>query len=494
MAITQLLAEYLISGFSVILPELKTRLNDKTTSDFWPASILSLLLCSTILTFARVSDMYGGYPVFMFAVAWLCVWSLLAGVSNSTVFLDICRAMQGLAIAAYTPSSYALIGTIYPTGPRRNLVLGIYGACAPLGFFAGICTSAALPPTAWQWYFWIAATLAMLAFVMAYLSVPSDRSDRLSLDLQMDWAGAVTITSGLVLVAYSLSASSAVPNAWKTPQILAPFLVGSATLLAALYIELRLAPCPLLPRDFFAPKSVKPFVLACLFFYGAFGIWLFTSTAFLGTFYDAHGMKLVAYFTPLALGGVLVAVVGSSILHRVPVTLLLLLSGCAWVASPLLLAFADVQAGYWPFVLPSMVAATLGIDLCFTISGVFLSSVQPAKWQGLAGAVSSILVNLGISFSLGFVQILADAQTRSFEQEHAEGGAGSMTEGEQRELLRLTSRSAFLFAAASAAVGVVIVVLFVRISREVVGEDARVDEPMMLESGPHVGEQTRTMN
>ena len=168
---------------------------DTTTSNFWPASILSLILCSTILTFARVSDMYGGYPVFMVAVFWLFLWTLIAGFSSqSLILLNVCRAMQGLAIAAYTPSTFALFGAIYPAGPRRNLALGIYGACAPLGFYAGILVSAALPSEKWQWYFWIAAIASFLAMIVAYLSVPSDRADRIALNLSMDWAGAVSYT------------------------------------------------------------------------------------------------------------------------------------------------------------------------------------------------------------------------------------------------------------------------------------------------------------
>lgn len=477
MAVTQLLAvcscpasssthadlpqEYLISGFSALLPTLTKQFSsDSTASNFWPASILSLILCSTILTFARVSDMYGGYSVFMAGVFWLFLWTLIAGFSSSSfILLDVCRAMQGLAIAAYTPSTFALFGAIYPAGPRRNIALGVYGACAPLGFFAGICTSALLPEHLWQWYFWIAAILAFLALVTAYLCVPSDRADRPSLKLSMDWAGCVTITFGLILVAYALAASASASKSWKSSSVLVPFIVGFISLLAAVYIEACVAKSPLLPFDFFKPKSVKPFTLACLFFYGCFGIWLFTSTSYLQSAYEAYGIKLAAWYTPMAVGGFLIATTSGVVLHRVPPTLLLLASGCAWVAAPLLLALGNKSAGYWAFPFPSMICGTLGIDLTFTISVVFLSSVQPLKYQGLAGAVSSILVNMGISFSLAFAQIVEDQVTSRIP----ETGAAAV---------EIADRSVFLFAAASAGVGVMIVAVFVRISRTMVdGED-----------------------
>ncbi|KAI5194274.1 MFS general substrate transporter [Aureobasidium subglaciale] len=461
MALTQLLAEYMISGFAVILPTLLSRFSNKTTSDFWPATILSLVLCATLCSTARLSDRYGGYPVFMLAVLWFCICCVVAGFSTSLILLDVCRAMQGLAIAAYTPSSFALFGCIYPTGPRRNMVLGIYGASSPLGFFAGIYVSAALPADQWSWYFWIAAIIGFVALIAAYLSVPSDRADRSALKLNMDWIGAVSITSGLILVAYALAASASTPHAWQTPGILAPFIIGIACLASAVYIELKLAVCPLLPRSFFSPKSVKPLMVACVFFYGSFGTWLFTTTNHLRLAYNVTGVQMAAWFAPLAVGGFLCAVVGSSILHVTSPNFVLLVSGVAWVAAPLLLAFGDVSMGYWPFVFPAMACSTLGIDMTYTIANVVLSSVSPLQWQGLAGAVNSTTVNFGIAFSLAITQVI---QTRS------EGNDPSLEDQIRGH------RNCFLFAAASAAIGLAIAVVAIRIPREVVRSEQKDDE------------------
>lgn len=272
--------EYLITGFSEVLTTLTWQYRTSNVPPFWPASILSIILSSTILVFARLSDLWGGYPVFMAGVAWLAIWTLVAGFANSITLLCVCRAMQGLAIAAYTPSSFTLFGSIYPNGARKNLALGIYAASAPLGFFIGILVSATLQPTRVAWYFWGPSALAGLTLIVSYLSIPSDRHDRPSMDLKMDWAGAFTITAGLTMVAYALAAGANSYNSreWATPAILAPFCTGILCLLLAIYIEGWFASCPLLPFDFFRPKAVRPFAVACLFFYGCFGTWLFTTT------------------------------------------------------------------------------------------------------------------------------------------------------------------------------------------------------------------------
>jgi MFS family permease len=286
IAMTQLLAEYLISGFAIVLPNLFDAASSEgagMTGLFWPAALLSLILSAFLLTFARVSDMYGGYGSFMFGLIWLTIWTLIPGFFSSSLLLNVSRANQGLAIAAFTPSTFSMVGSIYPEGPRRNVVLGLYGACAPLGFFAGFLAGGALPEVESRWYFWIASALAFITTVTAYMSVPHDKTDRKRLNLKMDWLGAFLITSGLLLTTYALSvqpyanADDPTRNGFTFVIVYAPLSSGAACLAVAFWVEGWYASCPLLPFEFFKPQGVKPFSIACLFFYGSFGVWLYNS-------------------------------------------------------------------------------------------------------------------------------------------------------------------------------------------------------------------------
>jgi MFS family permease len=442
--------------------------------------------------------MYGGYLPFMFGVLWLGVWSLLAGFARTPILLDVARAMQGLAIAAYIPSTFAMIGCIYPEGPRKNLVLGLYSGCAPLGFFAGFLAAGALPSSATGWYFWIAAGLCGITAVTAYLTVPHDRTDRQMLGLRMDWIGAGLITGGLILVAYALGvqpyANQFYPgrSGWTFPMVLGPLISGVACLGVAFWVEGWIAQCPLLPFDFFSPKSVKAFSLACLCFYASYGVWLYESAQFLqsstasGTEGGIQGLLLAAWYTPTAVGGLLLCVVGGALLHVIPIMMLLLISALAWIGAPLLLALCPLPMNYWAFVMPSMLCATIGIDITFTISVVFLSSVSPLRYQGLAGAVSSILVNLAMSFALSISEIAA---VKAESTIHVPEGTGPevLAAEEQREIWG--ARAAFFYAAASAGLGLIIAVLFVRISRTVV----QAKRPMLDEEDGRASSEVSTL-
>ncbi|KAF2488160.1 major facilitator superfamily domain-containing protein [Neohortaea acidophila] len=475
IAMTQFLTEYLISGFAIELSKGPSSGATQSTSTgkFWPASLLSLILSAMLLIFARLSDMYGGYMCFMFGVVWLAIWTLIAGFwINSMLILDISRAMQGLAIAAFMPSTFAMVGSIYPEGPRKNFVLGLYSGCAPLGFFGGLLIAAALPVDQSGWYFWIAAGLSGITFVTAFLTVPSERTARRTPDRKMDWIGAVLITTGLILVSYGLAVEPYVRHS-QQPGFPSWVVIGSLTLglvllAVALWYEGWCAKCPLLPFDFFAPKSVKAFCMACLCFYATYGAWLYNSVRFFqdptgvagGGSSSTSGTELAIWFLPTAIGGVVLCVVGGLLLHIVPIMVLLLLSALAWIAAPLLLVLAPLPLEYWKFVMPSMICATLGIDLTFTISIVFISSVQPLEYQGLAGAVCSILVNLAMSFALSISEIVSKKAASVMQ---GSSGVSPTTWG---------YRGAFTYAAASAAVGFIICALLVRISRSAVDSKA----------------------
>jgi hypothetical protein len=183
---------------------------------------------------------------------------------------------------------------------------------------------------------------------------------------------------------------------------------------------------------------------------------------------SVKGIMLSLYYTPMAVGGILFCVIGSSVLHIVPIKLLLIISGLAWTGAPLIFALGPVPLHYWSEVLPSMICGTLGIDLTFTIAAIFLSSSQPLKFQGVAGAVSSILVNLAMSFSLPISLIVKEAAAAHVASDTIDGKADSTLWG---------LRAAFIYGAASAACGLIVVIFFVKISRSVFsGEKKQEDE------------------
>jgi MFS family permease len=90
---------------------------------------------------------------------------------------------------------------------------------------------------------------------------------------------------------------------------------------------------------------------------------------------------------------------------------LLLISGTAYILSVLLFAIIPTTPNYWAYIFPAMICATLGIDITYNVSNIFITTSMPKARQGLAGAFVNSILFLGISFFLGFAD-LAVTQTK----------------------------------------------------------------------------------
>ncbi|KZF25302.1 MFS general substrate transporter [Xylona heveae TC161] len=469
ISMSQVLAEYFVSGFNVVLPSIVTKLNIPSESSTWPASAFSLVISSFLLGFGRLADMHGGYPAYVLGFAWMTVWSVIAGFSQNALMLNFCRALQGLGPASFLVSGLMLLGSIYRPGPRKNVVFSIYGACAPLGFFAGIFFAGLCGQyLTWRWYFWIGACLCAITTVAAYFAIPSDVAERRALGIKMDWYGAILIFAGLVLVVFAITDSSHAPRGWATPYIFVTFVVGALLLAVAVYVEGWVAEHPLVPPDLFRIPYMKPLAVTLFLMYGCLGVYLFYATFYMETIMGATPLQVVAWCVPMALGGCIISTVGGFFLHLVPGTILIIVAGIAWTIAPLLFAIAPApHANYWAYVFPSMICATLAVDITYSVTNIFISTNMPKKRQGLAGAFINSVLYLGISFLLGFADITA-AQTSSSSSSSSSVSSsdsssaaktGTVSAGETKAY-----KSVFWFEMACAATALVVAIAFVRIT------------------------------
>lgn len=282
---SQFLTEYFVSGFTVILPTLIRELEIPQASSVWPATAFSLVVASTLLVFGRLGDMWGGYPVFIWGLAWLLAWSLIAGFSINPLMLDCCRALQGLGAAAFLPTGVMLMGSLYRPGRRKNLVFAIYGTSAVFGFFGGIFVAGVVGQyLRWGFYFWIGGILAAITLITSILSIPRSPSEETSPSkVKMDYPGALTVICGLILTVFAITQSAHAPLGWKTPYVPVCLALGLLSLLLAVYIEAYHSPQPLLPASLFTIPSMTPLLLALFLLYGTWGIFSVYGTLYFST-------------------------------------------------------------------------------------------------------------------------------------------------------------------------------------------------------------------
>lgn len=404
--------------------------------------------------------MYGGYPLYLGGLAWFCTWSLIAGFSQNELMLDFCRALQGLGAAAFLPSGVMLLGSVYRPGPRKNLVFSLYGGAAPLGFFAGVFFAGLTGEyLTFGWYFWIGAIFIFSTILAAIWAVPNDREQKKAMDIKMDWMGSVLIVAGLVLVVFAITDSSHAPRGWRTPYIYVTLILGSLALCAAVYVEGWVASAPLLPPELFKVPYLKPLILALFLSYGVLGVFLLYGTLYMQDIMGGSPLQIVAWFTPMALGGCIIAITGGYVLHLLSGTMLMIVSGMGWILASLLFALAPTGANYWAYIFPAMIGATVGIDITYNVANVFITTSLVQSQQGLAGALINSLIFLGIAFVLSFADV---TQTQT-----------------ARLGLKRSYQSVFWYQLAVQSTALVIMLIFVRIRKA--ESDLTADEKLARE-------------
>ncbi|KAI8631815.1 major facilitator superfamily-domain-containing protein [Xylariaceae sp. FL1651] len=433
--VSMMMCEYFVSGFNIVLPQVAVALDISDAERTWPAAVPNLTTAALLLPFARLCDLYGGRYVFLGGLSWCFIWSIAAGFSPSPTILIVCRAMQGIGFSAFLPAGLALLGHTYRPGPRKNFVYSMYGAFACIGFYFGILIGAIAGQFLdWRWYFYIGSILVFVVMIMGVVSIPQNLDDHHP-DAVMDWWGLCTIVPGLVLVVFAFSDGGHAPDGWRTPYVYVTFIVGVLLLCAFVYVEGWVAPQPLLPSELFKPKYMRRLCAGLFCSYGVFGVYLFYASYYVETVLNTTPLQTAAWFIPLAGGGFFLAVAGGFVLHILSGRILMTISAAGFLLSPLLFAILPRQSEnkpstsflYWAYVFSAMLSATIGVDITYNVTNVYISTAMPRRLQATAGALINSLLYLGIAFWLGIGDLAIATSLRT-------SGEGSLGLREQYQI------------------------------------------------------------
>ena len=405
VAMSQILTEYFVSGFNILLPTLIVELEIPDSVRVWPATAFSLSIASTLLFFGRLGDKYGGRIIYLIGLMWLVVWSLIAGFSQNWLMMIMARAFQGVGPAAFLPTGVQLIGSTYRPGPRKNIVFAIYGSAAVAGFYLGVFLAGIVAQyTIFGWYFFIGTILAASTAVVSILVIPDDGPERRKVHVEVDWIGAASIVAGIVLLVFTITESAHI--SWSTPYIPALFVLAIIFLGFAFYYEGWVAKNPVLPPDIFAVPCMTPLFFAIFVLYGTVGIYLLFGTQYFSEIMGAEPLQIAAWYVPMAVGGVVLAISEGFLLAIVPGRFWLIVSGIGAILAQLLLALIPVGGNYWAWIMPSMIFATVGIDLSIALVMIFVTTKLPLARQGLAGGFVNSCLQLGMAISIGIADII----------------------------------------------------------------------------------------
>jgi len=406
---------------NVALPSIKTDLGFSQENLQWVISAYAILFGGVLLLGGRLADLLGRRRLFVSGLAVFAASSLLCGIAWSEASLIGFRALQGLGGALLAPAALSLLMTTFAEGRDRNLALGIYGAASGSGAAVGVLLGGVLTSyLSWSWIFFINVPVGLAAIALAPVLLQESRADLPR--RYFDVPGAVSITSGLMLLVYATTRATS--DGWGASSTLA-LLGGALALIGAfVVIELR-SPSPLLPMRIFRSRSLTA-ANAAMAIVGAVAFSeFFLLTLYLQDVLHYSAVETGVAFTGFALTVVAISNVAQLVVGRLGVRATLTAGLVASALSVTWLTRLPVDGQYFWDLFPAFVLGGAGMGLSFVpVTIASLTGVQRSD-AGVASGLVNTSRQIGGAVGIAAVSAIAATSSSNYADAHALATASS---------------------------------------------------------------------
>src|SRR6184192_4617234 len=200
-----------IIDFSIVqvaLPTIRTQFLASYADLQWVIGAYGLTLAGFLMLMGRAGDVYGQKKIFIAGIVLFTIASMAGGLAPSLLILIIFRALQGIGAAMSTVTAFAIFIRIFPEGPQRNKALGYLVAVLSGGFAAGAVAGGALTTfLGWRWVMFINVPIGIVTVLLCMRYLPGGGGWLKNRPL--DVPGALTVTSGTILLIYGLTNAAA---------------------------------------------------------------------------------------------------------------------------------------------------------------------------------------------------------------------------------------------------------------------------------------------
>jgi EmrB/QacA subfamily drug resistance transporter len=416
VAIAQFMVVLDTSIVNVALPSILKGLNYTSESSLqWIVTAYTLAFGGFLLLGGRAADLYGRKRMFLLGVFVFTIMSLLCGIAQNPLMLDITRAFQGLAAAFMSPAALSIILTTFKEGKERAKALSVWGAVVAGGAAAGVLLGGILTQyLGWRWCFFVNVPVGIAVSFAAWHYVAESKAD---LDHnKLDLPGAVTVTLGLMSLVYGIT--QAPSKGWGSPEVIG--FVGAAVVLLAYFVwhESR-SKHALMPLSIFKVGNVAAANVAQLPMIAAMFSMFFFISLYVQTVLGSSPVKTGLSFLPVP---IVIGIVSSQMpkiigKYGYKVTMI---SGPLFVSAALFyLSHISVGGSYWVDVFPGLVLMALGMGQMFISVTIAATAGVPPRESGLASGLLNTSQQIGGALGLAILSGIATAGVKSYLTTHA---------------------------------------------------------------------------
>lgn len=226
---------------NIALPSIASALAISPAASVWVVNAYQVAMTVALLPLASLGDISGHRRVYMVGLVLFTLASLACGLAQSLPMLVLARLLQGVGAACITAVNMALVRYIYPPD-RLGQGMGIIGLVVAAAATAGPSVASAILAVApWPFLFLLNVPLGVLAFALAWRSLPvTPRSGH-----RFDYASALLNAVGFGLIFLGASGFGQGGHGARSGIELG---IGLAVFAVFLRLQTRLA-APMLPVD-----------------------------------------------------------------------------------------------------------------------------------------------------------------------------------------------------------------------------------------------------
>ena len=372
----------------------------------WIATSFALCAAGFTLFFGRIADLFGRRR-----------FRTGTGVEDRRPGGPGARDENGRASGTITVDD-----VVSREGPQRNKALGLNGTLMAAGFTTGAILGGVLTDLlSWRWAFFINVFVAVVVLAIAPFVLKESRPNERP---RLDFAGAATVTLGLLALVYGLTTAG--ETSWVNPLAWGSILTGFVLLVGFWEIEKRVAH-PLVPVAILKRKTVTSGNIAGLLAFATETSLVFLLTLYLQEVLGYSPLAAGLSFAILGAGTVLGGIIGPKVIGTLG-------SRPAIVAGFLLQAAATIPLIFLGFdsdwLLLLLVATFIGgVANLVAIVGYVVTSTSglPDAEQGLATGLVTMSQQVGITMGIPIMSAIVTARMNALGDTGPAGVLGGVT-------------------------------------------------------------------
>ncbi|MCK2000547.1 DHA2 family efflux MFS transporter permease subunit [[Brevibacterium] frigoritolerans] len=431
----------------VSLPAIKEALGYTQQNLQWVMTSFLIFFGGLLLLGGKLSDLFGHRRIFMWGFSILTLASLLAGLAWDDLVLNIARSIQGAGSALIAPAALSIVMLLFATNAKElNKALAFWGLSGAAGGSIGIILGGIL--TEWLSWRWSLLIYVPIGIIILFLS-PKILQKGTRSNGRIDYAGAISVTSALVLIVFGITAAE--HNGWDSLSTVWSLIVGVLLFLLFIIIQV-IKKDPLVPLRIFKTRNLSIGNISLVLLSIA---WV--PIIYFLVLYLQQVLKFAPFSAAMALlpAPVLMALIMIFIAGKLmekfgmKVTLItgFIILGC----SGLLFSWnTPISGDYWSNVLLALLLAALGNALAYLPATTAAVANVETEESGLASGLYNTTYQFGSAIGLAIMVAIAGATTDTISIGNS---VAALNEGFQQ---------AFFWSGMTAFVGVVLSVLFMR--------------------------------